>query len=247
MLAGIGVTWYTWLEQGRDIQVSSDALTRIAHALRLTSSESLYIFDLAEIPYPRAPPIAKTSDAEIQQTQFVLDEFRDVPAFVLSSVANVEGYNALADAIFCFDSVSGPFARNQIWRFFMDPVRRSLYKDWDTLVQLVAGQLRLMYGKMAGELYMEKMIADMLDGSESFRHAWTRQLAINTSSAEVSLRAPAVGLLNLVTVRFRPMSAPEWMMCVLTPQDEETRKLLQRLKSRPPKQPSHSAIPQPSP
>ncbi len=35
-LAGVGTTWYTWLEQGRDVRASLDVLEAIARALRLT-------------------------------------------------------------------------------------------------------------------------------------------------------------------------------------------------------------------
>src|SRR5690348_12900773 len=45
--AGVGVTWYTWLEQGRDIRVSTDILQRIAQTLRLSSSDTAYLFSLA--------------------------------------------------------------------------------------------------------------------------------------------------------------------------------------------------------
>src|SRR5215813_6622245 len=46
-LAGVGLTWYTWLEQGRDISVSDQVLESIARALRLDSSETRYLFTLA--------------------------------------------------------------------------------------------------------------------------------------------------------------------------------------------------------
>src|SRR3954454_12634867 len=48
-LAGISVTWYTWLEQGRDISVSSQVLDSLAGALRLTAHEKNYLFVLANI------------------------------------------------------------------------------------------------------------------------------------------------------------------------------------------------------
>ena len=49
-LAGIGVTWYTWFEQGRDIQVSAHSLERIARALRLSASDTEYLFALSRVP-----------------------------------------------------------------------------------------------------------------------------------------------------------------------------------------------------
>src|SRR5580698_10087356 len=46
-LAGVSVTWYTWLEQGRDMSLSPQALARLAMALRLGRAERAYMFELA--------------------------------------------------------------------------------------------------------------------------------------------------------------------------------------------------------
>jgi transcriptional regulator with XRE-family HTH domain len=46
-LAGIGVSWYTRLEQGRDVQLSPRALRGVAEALRLTPAQREYLFALA--------------------------------------------------------------------------------------------------------------------------------------------------------------------------------------------------------
>src|ERR1051326_435809 len=48
MLANVGVSWYTLLEQGRDIHPSREVLQSIAHALQLTSDERQHLFLLAD-------------------------------------------------------------------------------------------------------------------------------------------------------------------------------------------------------
>jgi transcriptional regulator with XRE-family HTH domain len=63
-LAGVGLSWYTWLEQGRDIKPSALVLDALARVLRLDTAECAHLFHLArvELPlpvgdYPReAPP-----------------------------------------------------------------------------------------------------------------------------------------------------------------------------------------------
>src|SRR5439155_420407 len=52
-LAGVGLTWYTWLEQGRDIRVSPHDLGAIARALRLEPSEPTQSV-LSSNPAPRS-------------------------------------------------------------------------------------------------------------------------------------------------------------------------------------------------
>lgn len=51
-LAGIS-TWYTWIEQGREVNVSSEALDRLAQALKLSRPERGYLFDMADRRDPR--------------------------------------------------------------------------------------------------------------------------------------------------------------------------------------------------
>jgi hypothetical protein len=51
-LAGVGVTWYTWLEQGRPIRASVQVLDAVARTLRLDPVERQHLFRLAEIPDP---------------------------------------------------------------------------------------------------------------------------------------------------------------------------------------------------
>src|SRR5271169_823936 len=63
-LAGVGVTWYTWLEQGRPIRASVQVLEAVARTLRLDAVERQHLFRLAEAPDtatpgdagPRLPP-----------------------------------------------------------------------------------------------------------------------------------------------------------------------------------------------
>ena len=227
-LAGVGVTWYTWLEQGRDIQASGDTLRRIAKVLRLTEDERRHLFDLAALPCHETTPSTQALDTEVQS---ILDGFRDGPAFVLGPLADLEGYNLIADAIYRFAAVSGPFARNQIWRFFMDPSWRRLFSNWDACAPLCAGQLRFMYGKYLGNPYFEQMIQNMLDGSECFRRLWSEQHVINTGVAPVHFHVPDIGAMNFVTVRFRPISTKDWMVCLLSPTDDQTRARMETLMS----------------
>src|SRR3954451_5648661 len=58
LLCGIGVTWYTWLEQGRSINVSTQVLAAISRVLRLDATERAHMFALAELTDPQqAPPL----------------------------------------------------------------------------------------------------------------------------------------------------------------------------------------------
>src|SRR5690349_21031123 len=73
---GMSVTWYTWLEQGRDVSASPQALAALAVALQLTPAERSYLFQLAGKRDPAA------ADA--------LDDGMDVPVALAEAVASVK-------------------------------------------------------------------------------------------------------------------------------------------------------------
>src|SRR3954468_11498817 len=56
MLAGVGTTWYTWLEQGRDVRPSPEVLTALADVLQLAPAERRHLFILNDRPVPPARP-----------------------------------------------------------------------------------------------------------------------------------------------------------------------------------------------
>jgi transcriptional regulator with XRE-family HTH domain len=51
-LAGVGLSWYTWLEQGRDIHPSPQVLDAVARVLRLDAAERAHLFHLARVELP---------------------------------------------------------------------------------------------------------------------------------------------------------------------------------------------------
>ena len=54
-LSGVGVTWYTWLEQGRPINASAQVLDAVARTLRLDPPEREHLYRLAQVPFAPDP------------------------------------------------------------------------------------------------------------------------------------------------------------------------------------------------
>src|SRR6201995_5147888 len=51
-LAGVSVTWYTWLEQARDITVSRQVIDSLVRVLRLPPGDPGPLFTLAGLAVP---------------------------------------------------------------------------------------------------------------------------------------------------------------------------------------------------
>src|SRR6516164_8891549 len=61
-LAGLSATWYTWLEQGRDVRASDRVLESLSRTLRMSPEERDYLFLLAQ---NRTPPLTRQGAEEV--------------------------------------------------------------------------------------------------------------------------------------------------------------------------------------
>jgi transcriptional regulator with XRE-family HTH domain len=230
-LAGIGVTWYTWFEQGREMQVSARVLERIARALRLTPSDTEYLFSLSGTPRKELIPTSvERVDKHFQDT---LDAIRGAPAFICNQSTDVLAYNQLGNFLFEFDACSGPFARNHAWRFFMDPKRREQYHEWEDLAKIFVPLLRLTQGKLAEDAYFNSLIQELYDGSAHFRRLWDEQ---GTGSLleilKIGMKLPTFGDLYFNSVRFVSPDSRKFLM-VMPPADEKTARVMLELSPYP--------------
>jgi hypothetical protein len=121
-LAGVSVTWYTWLEQGRDIHCSMALATRLGKALRLSRTDREYLFRLAG----HSPPPSTRNAAIEPSIQAVFDGFTAGPALLISPRLDVLAFNQYADRVFGLAGRTGSFDGNHLYRGFMDPERRKL-------------------------------------------------------------------------------------------------------------------------
>src|SRR6266700_4092605 len=149
-LADISVSWYTRLEQGKDVQLSAKALHGIAAALKLSAAERDYLFTLGRggplgvEPSPPAPPTATVSTT----MQAVIDAQGERPAYLIDPCLNLLAWNQAANDVFGAGAgFFGDFAdlpkheRNLLWLIFTDEARR-LFVNWERHARLLLAQFR---------------------------------------------------------------------------------------------------------
>lgn len=126
--AGISTTWCAWIEQGRQVQASSDALRRLAAALGLTDAERAYLFELAG----QIDPVARARSEFEQVPPSLAEAVRslDHPAYGLDRLWNVCCYNSRTDGL--FRGWLGRASDRNLLRFvFLDPAARELIPNWE--------------------------------------------------------------------------------------------------------------------
>ncbi|MFD8725691.1 helix-turn-helix transcriptional regulator [Streptomyces sp. NPDC059629] len=201
MLAGVSITHYTRLEQGRAISASDGVLDAIARTLRLTEDETAHLKTLARPAAASrpAPPRAERVGASARQ---LLAAMSDVPALVLDRRNDVLAWNRLGHALLAGhlppDSPDKQAARPNVTRMlFLDEHYRELYTNWDEEAQLAVASLRLVAGRHPDDRRLAELVGQLTVRCDEFASRWARHPVRTCTSGVKHLRHSLVGAMAL--------------------------------------------------
>jgi len=183
-LAGVSVTWYTWLEQGRDIQVSADVLERISTTLRMSADEREYLFALVQHrPAPPTPARVETVSPTIKR---MLDAIA-VPAIVLTARWDVIAWNDLAIHVIR-DYAALPAERRNLLRILLveDDAYRRNPELYEATARRLLAKFRVDYSQAPGDPAFEELIADLSASCPIFDRLWSLAEVVGTHEAIVT-------------------------------------------------------------
>lgn len=169
-LAGVGLTWYTWFEQGRDIHVSEKFLLSVAYALKLDDVECSHLFLLAHKRPP--PPEAHQLVSVTPLIQQLMDDLEARPAYVLNLRWDVIAWNTAADDLFGF-SAREREGRNLLRMVFADPDMRRRLPAWRDDAPKLLAQFRYDFAVAPDDPPMLALIEDLQELSADFRRWWS--------------------------------------------------------------------------
>jgi transcriptional regulator with XRE-family HTH domain len=226
LLAGIGVTWYTWLEQGRDINASIQVLEAIARTLRMDNQERWHLFQLAGVTI-----VASTSEhPELSAAdQDVLDQLDPFPSAVVSPRFDILGYNRAYNRLFGdVDSIE-PGERNTIWLFFTSPRLKDLcLGNRAAAASHLVATLRSASAQHVDDPLWNALVQRLREASAEFDGLWRRHDVVHGAMPAKDFRSP-VGDLHLQVRRFEMGENGSARMTVYTPRDEASRARLSLL------------------
>ena len=214
-LAGIGTTWYTWLEQCREVNVSVKTLQRLADALRLAPEERRYMFVLAG---QQSPVIDSEKD------QMTLDGLRGIlrgldpnPAYILNDCWDFVAWNRSAIKVFGRFQDRPEGERNLVWLLFTDPYLRKLHDDWDSFAYCILTGLR-------GEIVSTPIKARLAEMTHALRHVsnefnkwWSTHNILLPQPKFRILRHPKAGKLTFHLTVLQVFRAPHLKLFSFTP------------------------------
>ncbi len=217
-LADVSTTWYTWLEQARDVRPSAALLERLASGLRLVPAERRHLFLLAGLlPPPPAPPDEEAVGPTLRR---VLDAFASNPAYALGRRWDRLAWNRAAAAVFDLADAPPPHGRNLVWRVFTRPARGADYERWAGVAQRILAEFRADSARYPGDPWFAGLIDDLQRVSPEFRDWWQRHDVRGAGGGPKEFAHPAVGRLVLEHTRVQLPEAPELKIVVYPPRPE---------------------------
>jgi transcriptional regulator with XRE-family HTH domain len=229
LLAGVSVTWYTWLEQGRRINASTDVLRAIGRALRLDEAGQHHLVSLAQ-PVAADGPAPATPDEVPSALRRLIEAFEPAPAYVLGPHWEFTAWNAAQARLYPpIERLEG-VERNLVWVLFAHDDVRRLIVDWDIHARQALAEFRAATTAVRHDPAMAELIGRLSVASEEFRTWWPEH---DVSRFETRLRRfdhPRAGILTFEYQQLMPVEWPGLRIVVQlpVPGDDSARRLAVR-------------------
>ncbi|MGX1370163.1 transcriptional regulator with XRE-family HTH domain [Streptomyces canus] len=225
-LSAVGVTWYTWLEQARDIQVSVQVLDALARALLLDPSERSHLFQLAGAVDPTPATVCPSITPAIAH---VLEQLEPLPACVQNSRYDILAYNRTYGLLLCDLDAVPPEDRNCMVLSYTNDDWRSSIVHLPEVHRLMAARFRATMAGHLAEPGWKMLLKRLRTESQEFREVWDRHEVIEHRGRRKEFINRYVGRVRLdhTDLWLGPEAGPR--LVTYAPADEESRLRLERL------------------
>lgn len=214
-LAGIGLTWYTWLEQGRQINVSDQVLESLSKVLMLNAEERKHLFTLAMKPIPNEN---YRNAGQLNDTlQHVLDSLETSPAYIIDQRWNICGWNKSACQVFGDFSQINESERNVVYMMFCKNEYMELFDDWEFHAKGIIARFRVMCGINIDDPWITDFTNNLKEKSSDFNMWWSMYKIHSMSDIIKELSHPVVGKLVFEFNSFDVSDNPNLKMLIHTP------------------------------
>jgi len=222
MLAGVSVTWYTWLEQGRRINASRDVLDALARTLRLDAAEHEHLLTLADAGHPTPPAPAGPIDAPDALVRLI-DAMAPAPAYVLGPRWEFVAWNRSQALLYpTIDQLDG-LERNLLWVVFAEPNARALIVDWEGQARRIMDEFRAGTAALRDDPIVAELVASLSAVSEEFAAWWPHQ---DVAQFQTRVRRYRHARAGELVFEYQQLTPSEWpalkVVCQLPLPDDDS-------------------------
>ncbi|MFF3985854.1 helix-turn-helix domain-containing protein [Streptomyces sp. NPDC001797] len=230
-LSGVGLAWYTWLEQGR-VTASRQVLGAVARALRLDAAGVRHAMRLAGYHEPVAVA-DEGRDRLATAVQPVLDSWPASPAVLLDRYFDLLGWNAAWSALWGSPETVPADRRNLMWLMVADARLRSVLTDWEPLAMNVFQHFRAQAGTALAHSRTSEVYRRLEEDAPELRHWWGCHSVAELTARKVTVEPAGTDRIELTLSSFHPVDDPSALVLLFTPATETDRSLMTGLSRRP--------------
>lgn len=213
VLAGISVTWYTSLEQGRDVSASDQVLEALARALRMNPPERAHLLALAGARRDQQP-----DGTGAPALAAVVAALQPNPAYATDAAFDLLAVNDAALELFRGMEGTGARPRNLVRWMFTDPVAHQVLVDWDDVAGDLLARLRATAGRRRGDPRLAALVAELRASSEEADTWWPRYAVAAPHTGTKRVRHPRTGQQTLTHTVFSVADRTHHTLVVYTPE-----------------------------
>ena len=232
LLAGVGVSWYTWLEQGRPINASWQVLDAVARTLQLDGAGRWHLYRLAE-----AMPLRSTAKpAAVPEA--VCDALRSLdplPAVLINSKFDIIETNSAHEEMFWEWHTLPCVHKNLLWCAVTEPRAREQFLNYDEEIPYMVARLRAAYAQHVGDLEWDEDIRRLAGLSREFAELWARHEVAGPAPRTLRFSHADAGPMTFTRAELDVSGIADLRIAVYSPADDDTRTRLPR--TRRPSQP----------
>jgi transcriptional regulator with XRE-family HTH domain len=223
LLAGVGVTWYTWLEQGRPINASASVLDAVARTLRLDAAEHRHLYQLAEATPQRG---WEATAAVPEFVHSVLRSLDPTPAVLVNGLLDILAQNDAHENLFWDWHRSTCVHRNLLWCCVTEPNARQQLVNYPDEVRYLVARVRTAYAAHVGDPAWQEDIRRLLDVSAEFAGLWAKHEVTEPAVRTTEFDLPRFPRLTFAISELDVAACPGLRIQVYAPTDDATTTVL---------------------
>jgi transcriptional regulator with XRE-family HTH domain len=214
-LAGISPTWYTWIEQGRDVNVSAEVLARLASTLQLTRSERAYLFEMAG---RRDEDEVEPNEDQVPDILISLLDDIAPPVYLMGRYWDLLGWNANAAALFT-GWLDMPQTRTpNLLRFvFLDTLARTLLVDWEVRARRIVAEFRADCRTRLEEPALQRLVGELTEESPDFARYWKQHDVVDRQGGRRDFQHATYGIVSYQQLTMHPVDQEALKLVILEP------------------------------
>ena len=229
LLADVSVSWYTWLEQGRQVNVSVDVLDSLARALRLDAVEHAHLLGLAG--HPNRRPLGGGIEHDLDDVpgtvRRVLDALDPCPAYLLGPRWDLLARNQAHRRLYPSLDDLGAEDRNLVHIVFTRPEVRAVIDGWEDEARRILSQFRADTVAHRDDPEVVALVARLHEESDEFAQWWPRHDVAGFDPHRRSFIHPQAGRLSFEISQLVPAASPDLRIVALVglPGDDSIQRL----------------------